>query len=119
MTLPGGDLPYDGLGALARDLAAACPAVGPATAERLARTYGTMARDVFAGAVRAQDLGRHFGAGLFEREVAHLIENEWATTADDILWRRTKTGPRLGDAERSCLAEWLSGRTRPTLALGR
>jgi glycerol-3-phosphate dehydrogenase len=109
-TLPGGDLPYDGLAALARDLAAACPALSPATAERLARTYGTTARDIFAGDVGAQDLGRHFGAGLFEREVAHLVENEWATTADDILWRRTKTGLRLGDAERSRLAEWLGGR---------
>ena len=45
----------------------------------------------------AEDLGIHFGADLYEREVTHLVENEWAMTADDILWRRTKLGLRLSE----------------------
>ena len=104
--LPGGDFPHDGLAALARDLSAAYPPLGGA-ADRLARTYGTMAHDIFAGVRTAEDLGPHFGAGLYAREVAHLVANEWAMTADDILWRRTKLGLRLGAAERTRLSDWL------------
>lgn len=51
--------------------------------------------------------GRHFGGGLFEREVRYFIEHEWAYEADDILWRRTKAGLRMTAAERETLAEWL------------
>ena len=50
------------------------------------------------------DLGRDFGAGLTEREIDYLVANEWAETADDILWRRTKLGLRLGPdaSDRGC-----------------
>ena len=105
--LPGGDLPGGRHKQLAQELEAACPALGASTAARVARTYGTMARDIFACAIRQQDLGIHFGAGLYEREVAYLIKNEWAMTADDILWRRTKLGLRLTEAERDRLKDWL------------
>jgi glycerol-3-phosphate dehydrogenase len=106
-TLPGGDFPCGDRDRLARELAAAVPFVDRATAERLARTYGTVARAMLADAARAEDLGVQFGAGLTEREVRHLIANEWAVTADDILWRRTKLGLRLTADERARLAEWL------------
>lgn len=108
--LPGGDFPYHERDRLARDLVAAVPALGEATAGRLARTYGTLARGILAGARGTDDLGTHFGAGLYEREVMHLIENEWAMTDDDVLWRRTKLGLRLTRAERSRLAQWLAAR---------
>ena len=85
--LPGGDLGGRGRDELARDLAAACPPLGPDVAERLARTYGTTARTIFAGVARKEDLGIDFGAGLWEREVRHLVDNEWARTADDVPWR--------------------------------
>lgn len=104
--LPGGDLGGTGREELARDLAATCPPLGLAVAERLARTYGTTARKIFAGVVRKEDLGADFGAGLCEREVRHLVDNEWARTADDVLWRRTKLGLRLSDAERRRLSDW-------------
>ena len=61
-------------------------------------TYGTMAHDILSGAADANDLGMHFGGGLYEREVEHLIRNEWAVSADDILWRRTKLGLRMSEA---------------------
>jgi glycerol-3-phosphate dehydrogenase len=106
--LPGGDFAHDGRDQLARDLAAAFPPLGAVTADRLARTYGTMARSVFAGVARREDLGLHFGADLYEREVAHLVKNEWAMTAEDILWRRTKLGLRVTDTESTRLSDWLS-----------
>jgi glycerol-3-phosphate dehydrogenase len=105
--LPGGDFAGGDRNRLARELAAAAPSLGAATSDRLVRTYGTMARGMFADATRAEDLGIHFGAGLYEREVRHLIDNEWAMTADDILWRRTKLGLRLSQDERDRLEDWV------------
>jgi glycerol-3-phosphate dehydrogenase len=108
--LPGGDFAFGDRERLARDLAAALPSLGAATMARLVRTYGTMARCMLAGASRKEDLGVHFGAGLYEREVRHLMDKEWARTADDILWRRTKLGLHLTAHERHSLEEWLHER---------
>jgi glycerol-3-phosphate dehydrogenase len=105
--LPGGDFAWDGREQLARELAAAIPPLGAETLDRLVRTYGTIARDIFAGVARTEDLGVHFGADLYEREITHLVRNEWAMTADDILWRRTKLGLRVTEAERDRLSSWL------------
>lgn len=112
--LPGGDFALGEKDRLARALLDDVPALGDATAHRLIRTYGTMARGIFADAPRL-DIGVHFGAGLYEPEVVHLITREWAMTADDILWRRTKLGLRLSPAERSRLADWLAQRL-PSIA---
>ncbi|MGH8188083.1 MAG: glycerol-3-phosphate dehydrogenase C-terminal domain-containing protein, partial [Steroidobacteraceae bacterium] len=56
-------------------------------------------------ATTMQGLGQHFGAGLTQAEVDYLIAHEWARSADDILWRRTKAGLHLSEAERRRLAE--------------
>ena len=56
----------------------------------------------------AADLGEHFGAALYEREARYLVEHEWARTAEDILWRRTKAGLHLTDAQKSRVAQWLA-----------
>ena len=106
--LPGGKFARDELARLATELAAANPALGEATSQRLARSYGTMAREIFARHNDTADLGLHFGAGLYERETRHLVKNEWAITADDVLWRRTKLGLRIGESGRRQLAEWLA-----------
>lgn len=106
-TLPGGDFPVNGAGALAREIEKTYP-VGALTAERLTRTYGTRAKAILSGVKSVQDLGVDFGAGLSEREVRYLIANEWAQTADDILWRRTKLGLRLDAATKGRLVAWLS-----------
>ena len=68
----------------------------PALVARLCRAYGTRIDALLDGVKSAADLGRDFGAGLSAREVDYLVANEWATTADDILWRRTKLGLRFG-----------------------
>jgi glycerol-3-phosphate dehydrogenase len=113
-TLPGGDLPGGRREEMARKLEAAFPVLGASTADRLARSYGTAAWDIFGKGGGEGDFGVHFGAGLYEREVAYLIEKEWAMTADDILWRRSKLGLRLTEAERDRLEDWLLAR-RPDL----
>jgi glycerol-3-phosphate dehydrogenase len=109
-TLPGGDFSHDRRDRLAADLASTFPFIDAAVVRRLAATYGTMARGILSGAATLDDLGVHFGHGLYEREVEHLVRNEWATSADDILWRRTKLGLRLSDAQRGGLADWLAAR---------
>jgi glycerol-3-phosphate dehydrogenase len=75
---------------------------------RLASAYGGRISDVLSGAKDMAGLGRHFGAGLYEVEVRYLREREFARTADDILWRRTKLGLRMNAAEREALARYLA-----------
>ena len=73
-------------------------------ASRLVRLYGTRAARHARQAPRAAaDLGEHFGAGLTQREVDYLIDHEWARTAEDILWRRTKLGLRVGERDDKAL----------------
>jgi glycerol-3-phosphate dehydrogenase len=105
--LPGGDFPVAGRDDLARSLNRSHPFLPDGVARRLVRGYGTLAREFLSGVARLEDMGQHFGAGLYEREVAYLVEREWARSADDILWRRTKLGLRLGAEERRRLADWL------------
>lgn len=106
-TLPGGDFPVQGYDALVAEIAAAHPWLARATAARLVRAYGTKSRDILAGAQNQADLGRCFGADLYEREVAYLMRAEWALRGDDVLWRRTKLGLRLAPAERQALDDYM------------
>ncbi len=78
-------------------------------ARRLVRLYGTRAGKVVGLARSTAELGRHFGADLYEAEVRYLMENEWAVTAEDVLWRRTKRGLRLGAEEAAGLEEFMRG----------
>jgi glycerol-3-phosphate dehydrogenase len=55
------------------------------------------------------DLGRRFGAGLSEAEVEYVRREEWARTAEDVLWRRTKLGLHMSASEQAALAEWMAG----------
>jgi glycerol-3-phosphate dehydrogenase len=71
------------------------PWMDAALLARLSRAYGTRLRGIVGEAKSIRDLGRHFGAGLYEAEVRYLIDKEFARTAEDILWRRTKLGLRL------------------------
>ena len=82
---------------------------------RLARAYGTRLKNVVGDAVHLRDMGRHFGAGLYEREVRYLLDTEFARTAEDIIWRRTKLGLRLTPKEVKDLTAWM-GRNPPSPA---
>ncbi len=90
--LPGGDFPVDGYAALVDDLRASWPFLAPRHAARLARQYGTRARTILGNAKTMADLGTAFGATLTGAEVDYLVAVEWARTAADIVWRRTKLG---------------------------
>ena len=106
--LPGGDFAVPELYSLGEDLWRSYSFLDQAHAERLARTYGTRARTWLAGATSAADLGRAFGATLTEAEIAYLRREEWAETAEDVLWRRTKLGLHMSEAEREAVGAHLS-----------
>ncbi|SJZ30637.1 homodimeric glycerol 3-phosphate dehydrogenase (quinone) [Enhydrobacter aerosaccus] len=117
-TLPGGDFPVNGLGELAADLRRRYSYLAVDHAERLARAYGTRAATLLEDTHGLPDLGRRFGADLTEREVAFLMDHEWAETAGDVVWRRSKLGLRLTAAETAELDNWMTAR-RAALAGGR
>ena len=93
--LPGGDFPVDGVPALVADLRAKHPFLTERWALRLVRAYGTEARDILGAAATLDDLGRDFGATLTEAEITWLMTHEYARTAADVVWRRSKLGLRL------------------------
>jgi glycerol-3-phosphate dehydrogenase len=82
-------------------------------AKHYGRLYGTRADDLLNGVRDMADLGRHFGALLYEREVDFLRRSEWAVEAEDILDRRTKHGLHLTPDERAAFTAWLDGETAP------
>lgn len=73
--------------------------------------HGTQCFSLLEGVTTVEQLGRYFGAGLTEREVRHFIKHEWAQTADDILWRRSKAGLALTVNQRADFEAWLSQQT--------
>jgi len=83
------------------------PFLGTAWARRLVRTYGTEARAILGAAKTSEALGRDFGATLTEAEVHWLIDHEFARSAEDILWRRTKLGLRMSAEEVAALDNWM------------
>ena len=105
--LPGGDFPWDAIGPVEDDLRRRYPFLSAAASRRLVRAYGTLAADMLGDARAAADLGRCFGADLTEREVDWLSRTEWACTADDVLWRRSKLGLRISSAEAAAVDEYL------------
>lgn len=90
--LPGGDVPGGDIDAFDRKLAEEYPWLPVTQRQRYVHTYGTRSRSLLGDASGLADLGQGFGAGLYEREVRYLMAEEWAVTAEDILWRRTKLG---------------------------
>jgi glycerol-3-phosphate dehydrogenase len=60
---------------------------------------------ILGDARQAADLGEDFGGGLTERELAYFIEHEWASTVEDVLWRRTKAGLQMTDGQRARVAQ--------------
>ncbi len=108
--LPGGDFPMTGYGGLVADLLRDFDFLPEALARRLARAYGTDARSIVGDARSLDALGTIFGADLSEAEVNWLIEKEWAQTAEDILWRRSKLGLDFKPEEVDALTAWLEQR---------
>jgi glycerol-3-phosphate dehydrogenase len=106
--LPGGELPHDGVETLVAELCQSRSFLTPAHAGRLVRAYGTRVERVLGPARALADLGPCLGADLTAAEVRYLMEREWAQTADDVLWRRSKLGLRFAPAEREALARFMA-----------
>jgi glycerol-3-phosphate dehydrogenase len=111
--LPGGEFDPEEMPLLTSRLARSYPFLAEAHADRLTRTYGARAARVLGRAKSAADLGRDFGATLTEAEVRYLVEQEWACTADDVVWRRSKLGLRLSAPEIAALDAWMRQTCRP------
>ena len=101
---PGGEIEnadFDGF--LAR-LIREKPFLPAPLATRLARAYGARVYRLLSDARTMSDLGRDFGCGLTETETGHLVREEWARTDEDILWRRSKLGLHMTEAQQRDVA---------------
>ncbi len=103
--LPGGDLGvvFDKFVKLQAEK---YPFLAPTHLLRLCRAYGTRMDIWLKGAKRMKDMGQNFGGTLSEREARYLIKHEWAKTAEDILWRRTKCGLHMSKTQRDAFRDW-------------
>lgn len=111
--LPGGDMPQADPEAYARTFMARFPWLAPSLAHRYIYTYGTLAERILGGATSVADLGEDFGGGLYASEVKWLVDHEWARTADDILWRRTRLGLVATNDTVQRLTDWLGVHASP------
>jgi glycerol-3-phosphate dehydrogenase len=109
--LPGAaqDGPEARFGMLVDELHAAHPELPVGLIDTLARRHGTMTRALLepVGQQGVAALGRCFGGSLYEREAAWCVEREWALSADDLLWRRTREGLHVDAEGRAALGAWL------------
>ncbi|WP_454855411.1 glycerol-3-phosphate dehydrogenase [Rhizobium binxianense] len=106
--LPGGEIPNADYETFANSLRDDYPWMPRKLVHHYGRLYGARTRNVVAGAMNIEGLGRHFGSELYEAEVRYLVGTEWAQTAEDILYRRTKHYLHLTEAERAAFAEWFA-----------
>ncbi len=106
--LPGGDFAYDGVPALIERTRRRWPFLTEDHARRLVGAYGTRVENVLQTATRLDDLGMCLGADLTAAEVRYLMTREWAQTADDVLWRRSKLGLRFSEAQRMTLDRFMT-----------
>ena len=104
--LPGGD--FESKDQLFDDLSVLFPFLPESLLLRYVRTYGTLSYQILEGVNSIADLGLLFGADLYQAEVKYLLNQEWATNVEDILWRRTKLGLRLNKQQVEALQNYLS-----------
>ncbi len=108
--LPGGDLPNGDRNAWFAELCRRYPQLPAPLLRALAQRHGTRAVLVLRDACTIADLGQDFGAELTAREVDYLLDEEWAVTADDVLWRRTKCGLPMSAGQRAAVAAYIAAR---------
>ena len=110
--LPGGDIPNADFGGFLADFRRSVPWLPEALARRYARAYGTRVDRLLAGANSLTQLGQDYGGGLYEAEIDYLTSQEWAQTAEDILWRRSKLGLHVSAETATRLVETLEERLK-------
>jgi len=105
--LPGGDMPDADFDTFLVDLKRRRPFLPDELARRLARAYGTKVEILLGHATTMADLGEAFDGGLTAAEVDYLRDHEWAVSAEDILWRRSKLGLRTSPESAARLSTYL------------
>jgi glycerol-3-phosphate dehydrogenase len=110
-TLPGGDLPEGSFAVFLRTVERSYAGLPAQLRLRCAHAYGTRLERVLGAAAAPADLGRELLPQLYEREVEYLCREEFAVSAEDILWRRSKLGLHLMNADLSPLTHWLATNT--------
>jgi glycerol-3-phosphate dehydrogenase len=107
--LPGGDFLWNRVETLVAQALRNWPFLDEANALRLVRAYGTRVHRIFGASARREDAAPFFGP-LSAAEVRYLMQHEWARTADDVLWRRSKLGLQLTGIEKDGLARFMADR---------
>ena len=106
--LPGGDLPAGGPTAWLAELTRRFPRLPPELVRGLARRHGTRALAILGERQEPSALGEDFGHGLTAAEIDYLIREEWASSGDDVLWRRTKCGIGMTEGQRERVAAYVA-----------
>lgn len=106
--LPGGEMPNADYESFANSLRDNYPWMPRKLVHHYGRLYGARAKEIVANATDMAGLGRHFGGNFYEAEVRYLVAKEWAKTAEDILYRRTKHYLHISEAERAAFIEWFN-----------
>ncbi len=109
-SLPGGDIANADFEEFRKSVTLTHPWLPAPLADHLSRLYGTRMHALLGRASTLADLGKHFGGQFYEAEARYLMNNEWATRAEDILERRTKHGLHLTQIQRQSFEEWCAGK---------
>jgi len=110
--LPGGDIENARFDNLLDEIRRKAPFLDDAQSLRLGRAYGTRVWKLLGSARSLADLGESFGGGLTQAEIDYLIGEEWAETAEDIIWRRSKLGLHMTPPQRERLATYMETKLR-------
>jgi glycerol-3-phosphate dehydrogenase len=105
--LPGGDFDPGERESVIATFAKRWPFLSENHVERLVSAYGTRAERIVGAAKSMNDLGERFSGDLTAAEVRYLMQNEWAETPDDVLWRRSKLGLRSTREDREALSRFM------------
>ncbi|MFQ5936503.1 MAG: glycerol-3-phosphate dehydrogenase [Acidiferrobacterales bacterium] len=116
IALPGGDMVNSDFDAFVERLVQEYRGFSKELLLSLAHRHGTLCAQVLGPAQDVEALGQYFGGSLYAREIDYLIDREWARSADDVLWRRTKTGLAMSEQQRKNVADYLARRFEPVKA---
>lgn len=105
--LPGGNLPHGNIDTFYQTISHHYSWLPEALQKQYVDRYGSDIHNLLTNCNNMTDLGKEISPNLYERELVYLRQHEWAITADDILWRRTKLGLHYSQTERAAVATWL------------
>ncbi len=107
-SLPGGDIQYEELQSYKMDMTAEYPWLDDTILYRMIDAYGTRVSAILNGKNSIADLGQHYGQGLYDAEINYLTQYEFAHSAEDILWRRSKIGLQMNPEQIKTLSNRFS-----------